>query len=349
MLRGAFYLLLAGVLFLCGCTPRSTKVQVGDPPSRAELESLAAPIALYPDPLLQRVLTAATFPDQILDAALFIERGGEPSEIARKPWERSVKYVANYPTILTSLADDIDRTVRLGAAFTESPDELRDCIQTLRRRAVEHGNLKSSAYQTVLASGPTDGGATILIEPTDPAVLYVPRNTTTLIYERPIADPAALFLPLATFGLGVALAATLDQDDFYYYGGPFYGPGFWYGGPIYRRWYTYRHDRWRHDYDYGRGHYRDWGKHRHELHQKHSDWRHHRAAGGGYHRSQGPPPDSRASFRPAPHRSDRSTGAPSHRGGDRGARGSSPHRGGHAHTGSSSGRGFGGHRGGGRH
>ena len=35
------------------------------PSSAAELESLVAPIALYPDSLVAQVLTASTFPDQV--------------------------------------------------------------------------------------------------------------------------------------------------------------------------------------------------------------------------------------------------------------------------------------------
>src|ERR1700683_4045550 len=37
--------------------------------SPAQLDKIVSRIALYPDPLLAQVLTAATFPDQIPDAA----------------------------------------------------------------------------------------------------------------------------------------------------------------------------------------------------------------------------------------------------------------------------------------
>ena len=37
--------------------------------SQAELDALLAPIALYPDPLLSQVLIAATYPDDVREAA----------------------------------------------------------------------------------------------------------------------------------------------------------------------------------------------------------------------------------------------------------------------------------------
>src|SRR5579862_6700158 len=40
----------------------------GAPLSAAELQQLAAPIALYPDALVAQILGASTFPDQIADA-----------------------------------------------------------------------------------------------------------------------------------------------------------------------------------------------------------------------------------------------------------------------------------------
>lgn len=301
-----FALGAALILHTTGCTARSAPLlPPTEPLSRAEIETAVAPLALYPDPLLQRILTASTFPDQIVDAALFIERGGAPSEIPRKPWERSVKFVANYPSVLAFLADDIDRTIQIGSAFTESPEEVRECIQSLRRRAREHGNLRSSPYQKVIEEGTPGPTMTIRIEPTDPEVIYIP-TTTTVVYEQTVDDVASLWAPIISFGLGVAVASAFDHDDFYYYGGPFYGPGFWHGGPIYRRWYDYRHDRWHHAYDYSRWrhkdsyHHGDWMRHRHDLDRKHTAWRDaHRSRSGGGPLGERYSPDSRASFRPS--------------------------------------------------
>jgi hypothetical protein len=342
-----FAITVAFLLSACASRARNaTPVESLSPTSPADLEELVAPIALYPDPLLQRILTAATFPDQIVDAALFLQQGGTPSDITHQSWERSVKYVANYPTILSALATDIDRTIQLGTAFTLSPDELRESIQSLRRRAREQGNLKSSTYQTVLEEGPAGSDTTIRIEPTDPEQLYVPSTQTTVIYERPVAEASTFWAPLATFGLGVALATALDHDDYYYYGGPFYGPGFWYGGPAYRRWYDYRHERWGHAYDYGRRHHEDWAKHRHDLDQRHSEWRRHQHSTDHRRPSHGSTSDSRASFRLPPPRGAPRDSRHQQRAERPGSSTSRPQ--GRPHGGSVGGHGFSGHRGGGR-
>ena len=47
----------------------------GEPLSAEELQALVAPIALYPDALVAQVLGAATFPDQIADAASRVSSG----------------------------------------------------------------------------------------------------------------------------------------------------------------------------------------------------------------------------------------------------------------------------------
>jgi len=296
-------LFFALMLGLNSCAARSPSAPPADLPTNAELQRIVAPFALYPDPLLQRILTAATLPDQIIDAAVFIEHGGAPMEIPNQSWERSVQFVANYPLVLAQLADDIDSTIALGAAFTESPEEVRECIQAYRRNARAHGNIKSTAYQTIIEEGAPGPTSTIRIEPTDPNIMYVPANNT-VIYERHIEEPQSLCAPLASFGLGVAHATALDIDDTYYYGGPFYGPGFWYGGPIYRRWYDYRRDRWHHAYDYGRRHrdsahhHDEWLSHRHDLGRRHTAWREKKRIHTGGHRIGPESPDGRASFRP---------------------------------------------------
>ena len=41
--------------------------------SQAELDALLAPVALYPDPVLSNVLIAATYPDDLRDAAIRLE------------------------------------------------------------------------------------------------------------------------------------------------------------------------------------------------------------------------------------------------------------------------------------
>jgi hypothetical protein len=257
--------------------------------SRTELEKLVQPIALYPDILLQQVLAASTFPDQILDAAMYNEQGKDPQGIKDQPWDDSVKGVANYPSVLVKLASDLDWTLNLGSAFINQNEELRNAIQTMRARAKTVGNLKDSEQQNVIDEQGPSNTTIIRIEPAEPQVIYVPSTTTATVYEKPVENTSSWLVPLASFGVGMALGYAVGDhdDDHYYYGGGFYGPGFWYGGPAVNNWVDYRRDRWDDAYDYARDRQDwqqdnrdDWREHRQELGNKQQQWRQERSANG---------------------------------------------------------------------
>ena len=84
--------------------------------SEQELENLLGPVALYPDALLAQVLVAATFPDQIADAAQYVRANGTAT-VDEQPWDVSVRAVAHYPSALNTLADKLDWTTALGQAY----------------------------------------------------------------------------------------------------------------------------------------------------------------------------------------------------------------------------------------
>src|SRR5580692_4208832 len=62
-----------------------------------ELQQLVAPIALYPDALVAQVLGAATFPDQVAAASLWVAQNGSLTgenlmkAVDAQPWDPSVK------------------------------------------------------------------------------------------------------------------------------------------------------------------------------------------------------------------------------------------------------------------
>src|ERR1039458_8774272 len=60
-----------------------------------ELEDLLAPIALYPDPLIAQILPAATFIDQVDEAARYVKLYGRTAQIDRQPWDVSFKAIAS--------------------------------------------------------------------------------------------------------------------------------------------------------------------------------------------------------------------------------------------------------------
>src|SRR4051794_27035178 len=98
---------VSAVLYLLTLTPL---LRCQDQPSDAlfspdQLDNLLAPVALYADPLLAQVMVAATFPDQIDEAARFVRADSNPDAIDGQSWDVSVKAVAHYPTVLFMMAD----------------------------------------------------------------------------------------------------------------------------------------------------------------------------------------------------------------------------------------------------
>jgi hypothetical protein len=174
------------------------------PFSNAELEQLAAPIALYPDPVLAQVLMAATYPVEVVQAARFVQanptlRDSRLGEALRyQDWDDSVKALAQFPQILAMMDDRIDWTQRLGDAFLAQQQDLMDAVQVLRARAEAQGTLTSSPQQVVRVEAPY-----IYIEPASPRVIYVPVYNPLIVfgpwpypayqphYYRPVGWPVA--------------------------------------------------------------------------------------------------------------------------------------------------------------
>jgi Protein of unknown function (DUF3300) len=143
--------------------------------SQDELNALLAPIALYPDGLLSQVLMASTYPLEVVEADRFLKQNsglqGEALDeaLAQKKWDPSVQSLAAYPKVIAMMSDKLEWTEHLGDAFLEDQGRVMDTVQALRRRAQAAGNLKSTSQQTVVQDKET-----IIIEPTQTEVVYVP-------------------------------------------------------------------------------------------------------------------------------------------------------------------------------
>src|SRR4026209_482059 len=88
--------------------------------SRAELDQMLAPIALYPDPLLSQILMAATSPAEVTEAAGWsrahpgVEGDGAVRMVQDYDWDPSVKSLVAFPQLLTRMEENPDWTRRLG-------------------------------------------------------------------------------------------------------------------------------------------------------------------------------------------------------------------------------------------
>lgn len=185
--------------------------------SGVQLQSLVAPIALYPDSLLSQMLMAATYPLEVAEANNWLNSNSRLSKsqiedaLKNQTWDNSVKSLVSFPEALNMLGSKLDWTQKLGDAYLAQPKDLMQAVQALRVKAKQAGNLKSSEQITVSA----DPQSNIIIQPANPQVIYVPTYNPTVVYGAwpyPAYPPYPAYNPawgLMSFGLGMAVGAAL--------------------------------------------------------------------------------------------------------------------------------------------
>jgi hypothetical protein len=174
------------------------------PFSEEQLDNLLAPIALYPDPLLAQVLLAATFVDQIDEAARWMRAYNNSAAIDDQPWDVSVKAVAHYPSVLYMMSDQIDWTTALGQAYVYQSTDVMNSVQHLRSLAYSAGNLSTTPEQEVVAEGDY-----IEVVPAQPEYIYVPAYDSAVIY----VEPAYFYpVPIIIFGPPLLIGVWLNHD-----------------------------------------------------------------------------------------------------------------------------------------
>jgi hypothetical protein len=84
----------------------------GDQASRIpadQLDSLVAPIALYPDPLLAQTLAASTYPLELMQLQQWLARNPGLKDkaladaVAKQPWDPSIQAMAALPDVVKRL------------------------------------------------------------------------------------------------------------------------------------------------------------------------------------------------------------------------------------------------------
>jgi hypothetical protein len=177
------------------------------PPSYkpAELDKLVSRIALYPDPLLAQILAAATYPDQIPDAAKWADEHHylTGDDLARAitedhlTWDPSVQALLPFPSVLEMMASDMDWTTQLGNAFLAQQQDVMDAVQRMRKKAKEFGYLKTNE-KVVVSEGPY-----ITIMPVSPDFIVVPAYDPLIVFAPPV--PGFFVGSAIVFGFGVTL------------------------------------------------------------------------------------------------------------------------------------------------
>jgi Protein of unknown function (DUF3300) len=199
-----------------------------------ELDSLVAPIALYPDPLLSQVLVASTYPLEVVQLQQWLGQHKDLKDkaladaVAKQNWDPSIQALAALPDVVKQLADNIKWTTDLGNAVLAQESDVMDAVQRMRQKAQSNGNLKSSDKAKVETQVIQDKSV-IVIEQTNPEVVYVPSYNPTVVYgAAPYYPYPPLYYPtgglVLSFGIGVAMGA-------FWSGGWGWGAG-WGGGSI---------------------------------------------------------------------------------------------------------------------
>jgi hypothetical protein len=237
------------------------------PQTPEQLQQLVAPIALYPDALVAQILAAATYPDQVVEADRWLQQHtdlkGEQlgQEVDKQPWDPSVKALTEFPSVLANMDKNLSWTSSLGDAYVNQQQDVMNAVQVMRDRAEKAGNLKSTSQEKV-----SKQGQTIVIEPADPQVVYVPEYDPWLVYGEPIGvwpgwySYPGLFLagPGIAFGFGFGIG--------------FFG-GFGWG------WHHWGYDWHHHDIRFDHHHY--------ESHSRVFVNRNHFSHAGGFHGASG--------------------------------------------------------------
>jgi Protein of unknown function (DUF3300) len=259
--------------------PANVPAQAQPAFSQQELDQMLAPIALYPDQLLSQILMASTYPLEVVEAARWSRanpdfRGDDAVRaVQQMNWDPSVKSLVAFPQILQVMDEKLDWTERLGDAFLAQEQQVMDTVQHLRQKAYDAGDLRSNDQMQV-----EQEGQTIIIEPANPEIVYVPYYDPNMVYGPwwwPAYPPiywapwpdyyvSSGFAPGFAWGIGITIATGFFFGDFdwdhhsvnvinannYYYSrrereernarSPNTAPGVWHHNPEHRRGVPYR-------------------------------------------------------------------------------------------------------------
>jgi hypothetical protein len=223
---------MSGPLQATASTPATQATKI---PSE-QLDSLVAPIALYPDPLLAQTLAASTYPLELIQLQQWLDKNKSLKDkaladaVAKRPWDPSIQALAALPDVVKRLADDIQWTTDLGNAFLAQQSDVMEAVQRMRKKAQDKGNLQSTEQQKV-DTKVIEGDSVILIEQANPQVVYVPSYDPLYVYGAPLYPYPPIYYPPAgyyaagmaiSFGIGIAMGA--------FWGGGGWGWGCGWGG-----------------------------------------------------------------------------------------------------------------------
>ena len=197
--------------------------QAAEKPLTADqLDSLVAPVALYPDDLLAQTLVAATYPLELMQLQQWLAKNKGLKDkaladaVGKQPWDPSIQSMAPLPDVVKRLCDDIQWTTDLGNAFLDQQKDVMNAVQRMRKKAQEKGALKTNEQQKV-ETKVVETQTVIVVQSANPEVIYVPVYSPTVVYPPPVYPYPPIYYPpppppgaaFMTFTAGVMIGAAV--------------------------------------------------------------------------------------------------------------------------------------------
>lgn len=186
-----------------------------------QLDSLVAPIALYPDPLLAQVLAASTYPLEIVQLRQWLDKHKDLKDkaladaVKKENWDPSIQSMAALPDVVKQMEENIKWTSELGNAFLAQESGVMDAVQRMRAKAKDSGKLTSNEQMKV-ETKVVESKTVVVIEQSNPQVVYVPSYDPVVVWGvapvyayPPIVYPAGYYAAgvALSFGVGLAMGA----------------------------------------------------------------------------------------------------------------------------------------------
>jgi hypothetical protein len=234
---------LCSVVLIPSVAPSAAQEQQGSPAEdqapkvpNDQLDSLVAPIALYPDPLLAQALAASTYPLELVQLKQWLDKHKDLKDkaltdaVVKQPWDASVQAMAALPDAVKQLTDDIGWTTDLGNAFLAQQSDVMDAVQRMRAKAKDTGNLKSNEQMKV-ETKVIENKSVVVIEQSNPQVVYVPSYNPTVVYGAPVYPyPPITYPPPGYYAAGMAISFGVGMAIGAAWGGGGWGWGAGWGG-----------------------------------------------------------------------------------------------------------------------
>ena len=156
--------------------------------------------------------------------------------VDQQPWDPSVKALTAFPSVLGNMDKNLSWTSSLGDAYYNQQEDVMDAVQVMRQRAQQAGNLKTTPQQTV-----TSQGTTVVIQPANPDVVYVPAyNPGWCTVVR--SDRGRAGIRILEFGMAARIFRSAGFG-IGFFGGYGWGWGRW-GFDWHNRYPIYNHNRY---------------------------------------------------------------------------------------------------------